>query len=188
VEIQVKTLVNVVFALIATSTLAFAQGMAPTGDSGTKPTDESLRELLEITHAKRLLEAVPGQIDSMMTTTVKSLLQGRTLSAQEQKSVDAMRAKVATLTAEQLSWEVMEPQYLRIYRDSFSQSEIDGMLAFYKSPAGQAVVEKLPLLQQNIMSNMQQRMAVLLPQIQQMAKETAAKIKAQNDAGQKKTG
>ena len=184
-----KTLVNVVFALIATSALAFAQGMAPTGESGAKPTDESLRELLETTHAKRLLEAASGQIDSLMTTTMKSMLQGRTLSARQQQTVDAMRAKVATLTAEQLSWEVMEPMYLKIYRDSFSQSEIEGMLAFYKSPAGQAVVEKLPLLQQNMMSYMQQRMAVLLPQIQQMAKETAAEIKAQNDdAGQKKTG
>ena len=184
-----KTLVNVAFALIASSSLAFAQGMAPTSESGTKPTDEALRDLLEVTHAKRLLEAVRGQIDSMMTTTMTSLLQGRTLSAQEQQTVDALRAKVVALTAEQISWEVMEPMYLKIYRDSFSQSEIEGILAFYKTPAGQAVVEKLPLLQQNMMSYLQQRMAVLLPQIQQMAKETADEIKAQNDnAGQKKTG
>ena len=30
----------------------------------------------------------------------------------------------------------MEPEYVRLYQDTFNQTEIDGMLAFYRSEAG----------------------------------------------------
>jgi hypothetical protein len=78
------------------------------------------------------------------------------------------------------------PIYLKIYADSFSQAEVAGMLSFYRSPVGHAVVQKLPLVMQNTMTSMQQRMAALVPKIQQLAQEPAAEIKAQNAAG--KTG
>jgi hypothetical protein len=100
-----------------------------------------------------------------------------------------MRAKVMALLKEEIDWTVLEPIYIKLYTDTFSQSEIDGLVAFYSSPSGRAVVQKLPLVMQNVMSLMQQRMARLMPKIQQMAQETAAQIKAQGAAdGKGKSG
>ena len=54
------------------------------------------------------------------------------------------------------------------------------MIAFYSSPAGQAVVAKLPLVAQNTMAAMQQQMKSLMPQAQQIAKDTATEINSQH--------
>jgi len=72
----------------------------------------------------------------------------------------------------------LEPVYIKLYEDSFSQAEIDGLAAFYRSPTGKAVVLKVALVMQNLMTLVQQRMARLIPKIQQMAQETASQIKA----------
>ena len=97
-----------------------------------------------------------------------------------------MRANMAALISEDFSWNVMEPLYVKVYQETFSQSEIDGMVSFYSSPTGQAVVDKLPLAMQNAMSAMQERvMKTLVPKLQQMAQDTAARIKAQNAAAGK---
>ena len=86
-----------------------------------------------------------------------------------------------------LTWENMEPTYLKIYEDSFSQSEVDSMIAFYSSPGGQAVVAKLPLVAQNTMQAMLQQMKSLMPQAQQIAKDTATAINTQHEKSNKKS-
>ena len=179
--------IKIVMALLVTLSPAFAQNSTP--QSGVRPTDESVRQLLQIMDAKKLLEAMPQQIENMMTATLQQRLQGQSLSPQQQQAVDAMRTKVAALMREELDWSVMEPIYVKIYADTFSQSEIDGLVAFYTSPTGHAIIQKLPLAMQNAMTLVQQRMASLMPRIQQMAQETAAQIKAHGTADAKgKTG
>jgi len=56
------------------------------------------------------------------------------------------------------------------------------MLEFYATPAGQAVIVKLPLVVRNTLSEMQQRIQQMMPKLQQMARETAEQIKAQGSA------
>nr|WP_276510032.1 DUF2059 domain-containing protein [Niveibacterium umoris] len=68
--------------------------------------------------------------------------------------------------------------FLDIYQKTFTQKEVDGMLSFYKSPAGQAVIKKMPQVMQASMQIMQARMSKLVPQIQQITAEGAEKMKA----------
>ena len=185
-EAAVK-IIKIVMALLITLSPAFAQNSTPQSD--LRPTDESVRRLLQIMDAKKLVEAIPQQVENMMTATLQQRLQGQSLSPQQQQAVDAMRTRVAALMREELDWSVMEPIYTKIYADTFSQSEIDGLVGFYRSPTGHAIIQKLPLVMQNAMNLVQQRMASLMPRIQQMAQETAAQIKAQSAAEAKsKTG
>lgn len=173
-------ILNLTLALLLTLSPAFAQGAAPPANS--RPTDDSVRELLKIMEAKKLVESLPQQVDTMMAAAVQQRLQGQTVTPQQQQGIDAMRTKVAALIKEDLDWSVLEPTYIKLYEDSFSQPEINGLIAFYKTPVGHAVVQKLPLVMQGVMSMTQQRMARLVPQIQQMAAETAAQIKSQDAA------
>jgi hypothetical protein len=174
---------SVLVALIFMALPVWAQNSAPVVVSAARPTDASLHELLEVMDAKRLVAEIRRQVDGMMAGMLQKQLQGQSMSPQQSQKLDALRAKVAALLNQELDWSVLEPMYIKIYGDSFSQSEIDGMTAFYRSPAGHAVVQKLPLVMQSAMTAMQQRMAALIPKIQQMAQVTAADIKAQNAAG-----
>ena len=61
-------------------------------------------------------------------------------------------------------------------------TEIDGMIAFYKTPAGQAVIKKMPALMQQIMAEMPAMMGPLMQKMQPLAQQLAADLKAAADA------
>ena len=52
------------------------------------------------------------------------------------------------------------------------------MVAFYKTPAGQAVINKLPALTQKTMLEVQQMLMRLQPQLQQLQQEFISEITA----------
>jgi hypothetical protein len=60
-----------------------------------------------------------------------------------------------------------------MYIDTFTQEEVDGLLAFYRTPAGRAMIEKMPILLGKMMQQTQARMQRLMPQIMQIAQESA---------------
>ena len=49
------------------------------------------------------------------------------------------------------SWPVLEPAYIKLYMGTYTESELDGMLAFYKSPAGQAMLNNDTHLKAGVM-------------------------------------
>jgi hypothetical protein len=89
-----------------------------------------------------------------------------------------MRSKINALFKEQMKWAALEPAFVDIYRKSFSQREIDGMLSFYQSETGRAVITKMPVVMQHTMQFTQNLMSDLLPKIQEMQIETIELLKA----------
>ena len=69
---------------------------------------------------------------------------------------------MSAMFKEELSWKVLEPMFLKIYRESLTQYEVDGMVDFYKSDAGKALALKMPLIMQKTMQSMQERMMVMV--------------------------
>ena len=140
--------------------------------------EASVRELLTITQSQKLVDGTMGQVDAMMQRSMEQALAGQALSADQQKIMDNMRTKMIALFRENMKWETLEPMFVDIYKQSFTQKEVDGMLDFYKSEPGQAVIAKMPLVMQNTMQAMQGRMAVMLPKLQQLQQDAIAELKA----------
>ena len=72
----------------------------------------------------------------------------------------------------------MEPEIVAVYRESFTQEEIDAQLSFYRSPGGQAVIAKMPMVMQKSMEMSQRQMHRLMPKMQALMKETLSDAKA----------
>ena len=53
-----------------------------------------------------------------------------------------------------------------LYSDAYSEKEVDGILAFYRSPAGRAMLAKTPELTEGSIAISKQRMEELSPKIQ----------------------
>ncbi|HZP58945.1 MAG TPA: DUF2059 domain-containing protein [Opitutaceae bacterium] len=66
----------------------------------------------------------------------------------------------------------------RIYAELFTKDELHDIAAFYGTPAGQALVVKLPEVQQKIIAVLMPRMMQIVPKIQQMAKDFVAERQA----------
>jgi uncharacterized protein len=180
-------LLGPVCALAAQEPAVANPGATSATPSDPAPTEDSIRQLLLILEARKLVDAMPGQMKAVTSGMVQQMLQGQTLSSEQQQRLDTMLANIEKLMREQLSWDSLEATYIEVYQKTFTQSEVDGMIAFYSSPTGQAVVRKMPLAMQNSMTAVQQRiMTGLLPKIQQMAQDAAKEIQAQS--GTKKSG
>jgi uncharacterized protein len=86
-----------------------------------------------------------------------------------------VQTKILDLVKARISWEKMRPQYVKLYAETFSDGEISGMLAFYGSPAGRAMLEKMPALVTKIMEVAQAQMKDVLPEIQRIIRESVPK-------------
>lgn len=141
-----------------------------------QPSDQSVKELLTVTNAKKSVDDITGQMEAMMKKSMQASLQGANLTPEQKKVVDNLESKTVKFVKEQMTWDKLEPMYLQIYRESFSQEEIEGIVTFYKSPAGQAVVNKMPQVMQKTMGEMQKRMMSLEGDLRKFQEEAAAEL------------
>jgi uncharacterized protein len=147
-------------------------------DESMPASDASIRELLVVTDSEKLINGVYEQLDSMMQGMMQQTLAGHTLTPEQQTIIDDMRARMVAIFKEEMSWSVFEPMMIEIYRTTFTESEVQGMLQFYKSDPGRAVVAKMPAVMQASVQLTQQRLSTMLPKIQQLQQETSARLKA----------
>ncbi len=85
---------------------------------------------------------------------------------------------MVTLLKNEYKWEILEPKFIQIYKDSLTQDEVDGMIAFYKTPSGQTVIKKMPVIMQQSMMASQSMTQALIPKMQEIQQEFIAEIKA----------
>jgi hypothetical protein len=135
------------------------------------PSDASVKELLTLVEAQKMVDSMFGQMKGMMDSSMKQATQGKTLTKDETAAQEKLESKMLDLMKEELSWAKLEDLYLKVYRESFTQEEVNGVIAFYKSPAGQAYVKKMPVVMQKTMTEMQQRMGPMMQKIQAMTQD-----------------
>jgi len=149
------------------------------------PSEASIKQLLEVMQAHKNVDAMMGQMDTIMKNAFQQATQGQSIPPEAQKIFDKCRTDIGTVFKEQFTWEKLEPMYTRIYQKSFTQDEVNGMIGFYKTPTGQSVVAKLPLVMQNSMNETMKMMGPMMQRIQQMQQEVVAQM---HSSQQKKGG
>jgi len=176
---MIKRIVPII--LLCGSIAMAADNSAPTlSPPSNPPSEASIKQLLEVAQARKLVDSVMAQMDNLMQKSIAQATQGQTIPPKVQKDIDQRRTEMARMMKELLDWTKLEPMYVRIYQKTFNQQEIDGMIAFYKTPAGQAVMSKMPTAMQNTMDEMQQLMGPVMQKMQRMQEEVVAEMKAEN--------
>jgi uncharacterized protein len=82
-----------------------------------------------------------------------------------EKDFAAFQDKIARTVSDALAWEKLKPAYLKLYTDAYTKEELDGIIGFYKSPAGQAMVAKSPSLMTKASGIAQQMIAGAQPEL-----------------------
>jgi hypothetical protein len=158
--------------------LALFLALSPVFAADTPPSDTSIQELFKVMQTHKLLDGMMGQMDGLLRKSVQKRLAGRPVDAGEQKILDEQISEMNQLLQHALAWQTMEPTYAAIYKKSLSQKEVNDMVAFYKSPSGQAVVMKMPLLTQQALQMTQEKISVMMPDIERIGQETTARLEA----------
>jgi uncharacterized protein len=145
--------------------------IAPCFLSGQQLTkDTKIERLLDLTNASRVIDQVFTQMKSMNASQIPPG------STPEQKAkAQEVHGKIMDLVKSRIGWDKLRPHYLKMYSETFSEEEIDGLLTFYESPAGKAMIEKMPVVMSKTMAMVRELMGDLMPEIQRIAKEVAAR-------------
>jgi uncharacterized protein len=176
----------VVAALIAALAAPLASYAAETD---SRPSEQSLKELLELTQTRSIFDNVLSQANDSVVAAISRATQGQTLTDEQKKILSESRTRALALVQQQLNWDALEPRVIDAYRDTFTQQEIDGMLKFYRSPSGKAVVSKMPQIMEKMSQQVQGEIQALAPKLVQLQRDTAARLKsAPNSAAGNSSG
>ena len=96
-------------------------------------------------------------------------------------AIDGLVTVYVKIIREEVSFAAMHQTYVAIYREAFPQQEIDGILAFYGTPAGRALIDKTPFVMQRTMELMQARIGPIVQKFQESVRKASAEFKAAGD-------
>jgi hypothetical protein len=133
--------------------------------------EESVEALMAATKADSLIETLYGGIEQSVRAGLQQSAAGKALTPEQQRVIELAPARLMNVLKSELSWNRLKPLYVQIYKESFTQEEIDGLLAFYRSQAGQAFVAKMPQVMQRSMQASQDQMRTLAPRMQEAMKQ-----------------
>ncbi len=86
-------------------------------------------------------------------------------SAAQQKDTDVFGQKVLGIVKDGINWAKVKPQFVDIYAATYTEQDIDGMLAFYRSPVGQKMLQSQATLSAKSQAVAQQQMQELQPKL-----------------------
>jgi hypothetical protein len=137
-----------------------------------------VEELISVMHMDRMmnqmLEAMKGQTEQMMQQSP-----GADSMTPEQKKIETdYQAKALQIVIDSMGWKAMEPQFVTLYAQNFTEDEIDGMVTFYKSPTGQAVLNKMPQLMTSTMQLTQSLMVDVQPKLNALREDMVKQMDA----------
>jgi hypothetical protein len=146
--------------------------------SAAPPTRESIEKLLSVAEVAKLTSSMQQQVDGLLKNTIAQATRGEQVTPEEQAILDDYRKKSGEILNDAISFDNLKGMFIQVYGESFTQDEINQLIAFYESPTGKMFISKMPVVMQKTMGQMQQLMAPMMQKIQQAAKEMQAQLAA----------
>ncbi|WP_215776908.1 DUF2059 domain-containing protein [Paludibacterium sp. B53371] len=140
-------------------------------------TDADVRQLLVVMHMQDNLQVIKSQmINHMIQMADDEAAQRNDFTPEAREKLHRVLLSFFTTVYNKiLSWDKIEPVYLEVYKDNYTDDELKGMLQFYSSPAGQAVIRKSPKIVTQILFRMDQEVSPQIPKMQSQLKEMIEK-------------
>jgi hypothetical protein len=129
-------------------------------------------ELLILTKTDQMMKPFFKQMGLMMERQFDQM----GVAEEARPILEKYRDKLIRLLEEQLGWDKMKDDFITIYVETYTEDEIRDISAFYKTPAGQKFIEKMPLLMQKSMEISQKKMPAMITKMQQITVEMAQEM------------
>jgi hypothetical protein len=130
-----------------------------------------VQELFTTMHMDHMMDQMMDAITTSLRESLKTIPGADQMTAEQKKLMDDFLTKTLKVANDSVGWSALEPEYVKLYANTYSEEEIDGILTFYKSPAGQAMLAKTPQLTTGSMQIVQARMVDIQPKIKAMQED-----------------
>jgi hypothetical protein len=152
-----------------------APAASPAQANPNPPSEQSVNEMITLMQLEGLLSRALQQMNEGMNKGMEASMakatSGRELTPAQKASVEDFRKKYSATMSEELSLAKIKNIYVQAFRDSFSQEEVNGVIAFYKSPAGKAIIERNPVVMQKAAALTEARIGPLTQKLDGMQGE-----------------
>jgi hypothetical protein len=147
--------------------IAFFMTCALAGAQSPTTKEAKIEEILKLTRTESAMEQVFAQTKAIMLAQMPA-----DATTQERAKAISTQAKIMDVIRARMSWDKLRPIYVKMYSETFTETEIDGILGFYRSPAGRATVDKMPLVMAKSMEFIQTQMSQIMPEVMRIVNET----------------
>jgi uncharacterized protein len=124
-------------------------------------------KLLEVMEVGKIFNQSFDSMKKMQSAMTKKLVK----NAKGQELAIKNQQKIMDLMKKELSWDNLKPEFEKLYAETYSEEELEGLIKFYQSPIGRKFTEKQPEMQQKSMLMVQKMMMRIMPKIQALTKE-----------------
>ena len=124
------------------------------------------QEMVDILHTDKMIGQVADNIRKQVDQAAQTVA-GSNPTPEAKTKLDDFERKVSGMIDSELNWKALQPEFVNIYAKTFTEDELNGILAFYKSPVGQAFLTKSPTIGPQVSQITQPRLEALQTQVRQ---------------------
>jgi uncharacterized protein len=140
----------------------------------------SAETFLKLAHADKLGTPVYMQVQQMFAQRLS-----RPKRLPPSKAVlETYQAKANTALDQAIGWDKLKPDMVKLYTTNFSESELKDLVAFYQSPLGKKVLEKMPQLTQQSAQLTQAKLESAVPVVNKLLEDMTNELDPQSGPGQ----
>ncbi len=172
---------------------ALAAGQEP----DAKPVDPAKAALIDrmmnVTHPDKLVGQFLQQYKTAFSRGLEESLQEQLAKSGEDASkyrpeMQRFEDQMFNLISERMSWGKMKLRMIALYDETFSKQELADIVAFYETPSGQSLLEKMPGLMAKASQVGQDQMRDAMPEIQRSTAEFMRNIEKIHKEGSSEEG
>jgi uncharacterized protein len=200
-----STIIGLGCVLCAAQTGQSGEGVQPAGQAQAAPmstipidqqaTKEQLAKLFEVMRIRGQMQSmkqiVPAmiqqQIQTTMSQTEAALSAGKKLTPEQRAAMEKVMNKYVGKAMDLYPPDEMVADMTVLYQQHLSRDDVDGMIAFYNSPAGQHLLDAQPVIAREymplVMSRVTERSKVMM---KEMMKEMAEIVPTEAQQGSAK--
>lgn len=138
-------------------------------------------ELMNVAHVKENIEETFTMFRKMIDAQVEKMKLAAGPNAKA-PGASSRIDKMMDLLKQEFGWEKIKDEYINLYANTFTEAELKNIIAFYKTPAGQAFIKKQPVLMQQSLELTQKRIKEVMPKIRAMAQEVQESFRSAQPA------
>lgn len=133
--------------------------------------EEKAGKLLELVRAEAMVVESLKNIETQLLSNGLLALEGRSVTPEQREQFMAAQQRMLTTLQEKLSWDRIRSIYVQLYSEVYSEEEMDQIIAFLSTPAGQSMINKMPLLMQRAQELTRAELDKTLPAAQRQFRE-----------------
>lgn len=144
--------------------LALAFSLPFTAHADDASLHAKAQQLVTVLHTENLVQ----QVDNNLTREF-SAAAGQTVGAHptpdQAAKLAAFQKNISSMIDQQLGWQTLGQDFVDLYARSFTEEQMDAIIAFYKTPAGIAFLDKTPALNTQMTQLLQSKISSAQPQL-----------------------